>query len=194
MSLSILIPVRGFAEGKSRLSALLSREERAILCRRFLDHVLAVATDARMKADVHVVSPSPEVRRFARDRGALVHDERAPGHNPALEAAMRDLPPHRPVLILNMDLPMLRVEDLLAMVEQGAAADMVIAPDEAGEGTNALLLARPSLVTMRFGCGSCAAHLADAALKGLRSGIVRRPGLATDIDLPEHLKKIAACA
>ena len=66
-------------------------------------------------------------------------------------------------------------------------ADVVAAPDRAGTGTNALLLARPGLIAYAFGEGSLAAHRAAAAASGLRFALCERAGLATDIDRPEDL-------
>jgi 2-phospho-L-lactate/phosphoenolpyruvate guanylyltransferase len=160
--------------------------DRAALCRQLLGHVLAVARDVTPDAAVHVVSACPEVRGFATERGARVLAEREPGHVPALTAAMQALPIDQPVLILSADLPMLAAADLHAMVQE--PADVVIATDREGQGTNALLLKRPGLIPLRFGPGSCAAHVGEAERAGYRVSIVRRPGLANDVDLPEHLQ------
>lgn len=194
MALSILIPARGFREGKSRLADALTAQEREALCRRLLDHVLQVATDPLLKASVHVVSPCAQVRQFARERGAMAQADQAQGHVPALEAATRTLPLHDPLLILSADLPFLTVADLQAVIADGADADVVIATDEAGEGSNALLLARPGLIPLRFGTGSCAAHRRAARAVGLSVHIARHPGLLADIDLPEHLKNLTISA
>lgn len=186
MTLSILIPAKSFAQGKSRLAEVLGPRDRAALCRQLLGHVLAVARDAIPDAAVHVVSACPEVRGFATERGATVLAEREPGHVPALMAAMQALPIDRPVLILSADLPMLAAADLHAMVQE--PADVVIATDREGVGTNALLLKRPGLIPLRFGPGSRAAHVGEAERAGHRVSVIRRPGLADDVDLPEHLQ------
>jgi len=186
MTLSILIPAKSFAQGKSRLSQVLGPRDRAALCRQLLGHVLAVARDAGLDAITYVVSACPEVRGFATERGATVLAEREPGHVPALMAAMQPLPADQPVLILSADLPMLAAADLRAMVRE--PADVVIATDREGQGTNALLLKWPGLIPLRFGPKSCAAHVGEAERAGHRVSILRRPGLADDVDLPEHLQ------
>lgn len=188
MTPSILIPVKRFDEGKSRLAAVLTSAQRASLCRRLLDHVLTVATDPVLGADVYVVSACEKVRIFAVERGARVHCEQRVGHLLALEDAMRIVPQYRPLLILSADLPGLSVDDLDAMIDAGTTADIVIATDHDGQGTNALLMARPALIPLRFGPGSCAAHQDEAMAAGMTSKIIRRRGLAEDVDLPEHLK------
>ena len=188
MTPHILIPAKAFALAKSRLAPTIDAAARAALSRDFLRHVIGVATDPLLAANVRVVSASPDVLVFAAMLGAIAERESASGHNPALEAAMTSLPLDRPVLILSADLPLLSVEDIAALMAAGRAADVVIATDHSGEGSNALWLARPSLIPLRFGPGSCAAHMAQATQAGLRARIVTRVGLARDIDLPIDLE------
>ena len=59
---------------------------------------------------------------------------------------------------------------------------LVICPDEAEDGTNALLLAPPGEFTFRYGPGSFRAHLAEAARRGRSAHVVPAPGLRFDLD------------
>ena len=188
MTLSILIPVRSFAYGKTRLSPVLSPMERAALGRDFLRHVLGVALHPALDAQVFVISPSPDVLTLAGAQGAIVHPDGAVGHNPALDHRLARLPDDRPGLILNVDLPLLSVEDIMAMRLKASAADIALATDHAGQGTNALWLARPGLIPMAFGVDSRAAHEQAAHQAGLTLAVIARHGLAQDIDLPDDLK------
>lgn len=194
MTLSILIPVRSFIHGKTRLSPVLSQTKRAALGRDFLRHVLDVARHRALGADVHVISPSADVLALARAQGATVHPDGAAGHNRALDHQLARLPADRPVLVLNVDLPLLAVADIQALQAQARSAAIVLATDHAGKGTNALWLARPGLIPMRFGAGSRAAHEAAARQAGLTLSVVARPGLAQDIDLPADLAFLPARA
>ena len=194
MTLSILIPVRSFAHGKTRLSPVLSPMERAALGRDFLRHVLGVALHPTLGAQVHVISPDADVLDLASEQGATVHRDGADGHNSALDHRLARLPADRPVLVLNVDLPLLRVEDILAMRTEARTADIVLATDHAGQGTNALWLARPGLIPMAFGPGSRAAHERAAQLAGLTLAFIARHGLAQDIDLPDDLAFLPARA
>jgi 2-phospho-L-lactate guanylyltransferase len=187
MTLTILIPAKSFALGKSRLTPALTPRERAALNRDFLRHVLSVATAPVLDAHVQVISGCGQVLAMAAEQGAQAQTEGAEGHNPALAHALARLPADRPVLILSADLPFLRVEDLLALCASARDADIVIATDHVAQGTNALWLARPGIIPMRFGPGSRAAHLAEADSAGLAAQVVLRAGLARDIDLPEDL-------
>jgi 2-phospho-L-lactate guanylyltransferase len=62
---------------------------------------------------------------------------------------------------------------------------IVVAPDERDQGTNALLLSPPDIVPFAFGAGSFAAHVAAARRCCVAPAIVRRPGLAFDVDTAE---------
>ncbi|NUQ37724.1 MAG: 2-phospho-L-lactate guanylyltransferase, partial [Caldilineales bacterium] len=73
-----------------------------------------------------------------------------------------------------------------------AARALVIAPDAAETGTNALLLRPPDLLRPRFGPDSFPRHLALAAAAGVEAVIYRSPTLAHDVDLPVDLAEMAA--
>lgn len=62
------------------------------------------------------------------------------------------------------------------------APSFVICPDEAEDGTNALLLAPPGDFTFRYGPGSFHAHLAEAERRGRAVAVVPAPGLRFDLD------------
>ena len=59
---------------------------------------------------------------------------------------------------------------------------LAICPDEAEDGTNALLLAPPGDFTFRYGPGSFRAHLAEAERRGRAAHVVPAPGLRFDLD------------
>lgn len=188
MTLSILIPVKSFAQGKTRLASVLTSAKRAALGREFLLHVLGVASQFISDAHIYVVSPCADVLAWAARYGATAVVETAPGHNPALEHAMAHLPADSPVLILSADLPLLHIDDLIVLKATARDADVVVATDHAQQGTNGLWLPGPGAIPMRFGPGSRAAHASAAAAVGLKVEVIVRPGLARDIDLPADLK------
>ena len=59
---------------------------------------------------------------------------------------------------------------------------LAVCPDEAEDGTNALLLAPPGDFTFRYGPGSFRAHLAEAERRGRPAHVVPAPGLRFDLD------------
>lgn len=126
------------------------------------------------------------------------------------------------LLVAHADLPALSPADVEALLAEDAP--VVIATDRNRSGTNLLLVPFESLhfeaeatslsaaakrsnpglegeqdettgFRFRFGVGSLAAHLAEAADNGLRATVVHRPGTAVDLDtaddwsqLPDHVR------
>jgi 2-phospho-L-lactate guanylyltransferase len=183
----ILIPVKPFARAKSRLAGVLDGAAREALARRLFGHVLRQSLDAR--ADVLVVSRDEEALSQARSAGAMALRETCEGHNPALAQALLKLDrmARAPVLIVSSDLPLLSAQDLRVMLAPPVGVSVMIATDTAGQGTNALYLAHPAILALRFGPGSRAAHEREARRAGLGCRVIRREGLACDLDMPADL-------
>jgi 2-phospho-L-lactate guanylyltransferase len=185
----IIIPVRPFAEGKTRLAGALSAAEREALNRRFFEHVFGVAIRVVWAEDCHVISRSAAVLEAVRAAGAQAIVETGEDLNGALaqaSAVMATLA-EGPVMTLSCDLPFVTADDLAAMIAAGEDSDVVAACDTEGRGTNALLLRRAGLIPYRYGADSIAAHRDEAERAGLRFAVIGRPGLSEDIDTPEQL-------
>jgi len=184
---TILLPVRGFESGKQRLADTLPPDRRRALNAQMFDHVFAVARDAVGASACVVVTPSAKIGALAWQAGARWLRDDGVGLNHALEQARRAAlaTGSRDLLALSCDLPFLESADLAAVFSSDG--DMVVAPDAEGIGTNALLIRNAAQVRYRFGEDSCAMHRAEAAAFGLVSVLVERPGLARDLDRPEHL-------
>jgi 2-phospho-L-lactate guanylyltransferase len=190
VSIWAIVPVRPFAEGKSRLAALLSRDERARLNAVFFRHTLAIAMQAVGRGSTLVVSSSESLLEMAAAQGARTLMEEPPHElNAALTQAARWAMAEGATALLSVscDLPFLTAADLRDMLDGAAGADLVIASDRLGTGTNAMLVRPPLGLPYRYGSGSFAAHLAAAHAAGLATRIICRPGLAFDIDTPDDL-------
>jgi 2-phospho-L-lactate guanylyltransferase len=182
----ILIPVKPFACAKSRMAGVMEPPAREALARRLFAHVLAQASQV---ADVLVVSRDEDALAQAGDAGAMALREACAGHNPALAQALLalDRMARAPVLIVSSDLPLLAPQDLRVMLAPPLGVSVMIATDTAGQGTNALYLAHPAILALRFGPDSRAAHEREAGRAGLGCRVIRREGLARDLDVPEDL-------
>ncbi|MBK5263726.1 MAG: 2-phospho-L-lactate guanylyltransferase [Alphaproteobacteria bacterium] len=184
----IVIPVRPFDQGKSRMASSLSVAERVALNQRFFTHVLSIACRTLPPSQCLVVSRSAVVLDQANAVGALAIAETYHNLNAALSQASdiaESLGVGR-ILALSTDLPLLTQSELVEMFT--IKADVVIAPDAGDMGTNALLLARPGLIPYRYGKDSFSAHCASAEAAGLKVSIFKRPGLAHDMDTPADLQ------
>ena len=194
-----VVPVRGYARGKSRLAPVLNAGARARLNHRLLLSTLRVI--ARWHGDLSrciVVSPCRRALATARREGAVTVAEAPPrGLNAAaaLGAASASRRGARGVLILPCDLPNLAAPALRAMAQAARSRrHVVIAPDATLNGTNALLVAAPGPFEFEFGEGSFARHRLQAAQRGYGISICARPELELDVDTPEDLAAWRAAA
>jgi 2-phospho-L-lactate guanylyltransferase len=95
-------------------------------------------------------------------------------------------------LILTADLPLVRSEDLEAIVaalRPGRAA--VLVPSRDGTGTNALALAPPFGIATRLGANSRPLHEHALANAGIELSRLALPSLALDVDTPDDLLALA---
>jgi 2-phospho-L-lactate guanylyltransferase len=190
VSVRIIVPHRGLAAAKTRLAPVLDDGEREALARRLLVQVLGVTHQAC--GDVVVITPSEALQPLAVTAGARLVVQRGMGLNAGLEQARQEAIAEgvTTLVILHGDLPNLTTDDVAALVDAlPEAGGVAIGPDRAGSGTNALALRPPEAIAFRFGAGSFAAHLAEAAEAGTTVVEVHRPGLAFDLDTPADLAR-----
>ncbi|GAP62976.1 2-phospho-L-lactate guanylyltransferase [Ardenticatena maritima] len=193
----VIVPAKRAALAKSRLADVLDERRRARLVSRLLHHVLATVQLAAPSAGIAggiVVSREAQWLALARRYGFLPLVESAHGLNAAVQqgvhAAIRR--GAGAVLILPLDLPRLTPSDVVACARAGRHAPaVVIAPDHANLGTNALLIRPPALIRPMFEGASALRHLQQAAQRGVRARLVRRPGLMHDLDTPADWRNIA---
>jgi 2-phospho-L-lactate guanylyltransferase len=110
----LIVPVKPFAEGKSRLSEELPPAERARLSRRLLHHVLTTAAIDDLFPQTIVVSRDPGAAKIAEGYGAMLLAEEGGELNAALEQA-RELALRQgatAILVLPADLPHLSADHL----------------------------------------------------------------------------------
>jgi 2-phospho-L-lactate guanylyltransferase len=192
MVLWVILPVKPFNLGKSRLSGVLTTEERVELNSKMLAHTLEVLKDVPTIEQVLVVSRDQKVLSLARHHGArTLQENEAPHLNVALTRATVVVQSHAAsgVLILPSDLPRLTSEDVCVLIERAKESPVVVlASDRHQQGTNALLVCPPGLIEYDYGPGSFIRHCERARQAGARLEIVELESLQLDIDLPEDLE------
>lgn len=191
MTLWAIVPVKPLRRGKSRLSNVLSEEERADLNRKLLIHTIDTLTEIPEIEQVLVVSRDQGALALAREHGArTVQENGAPQLNIALARATIVAKNYvtSGVLIVPADLPLISPEDVRAMLERVQTPPVVVvAPDRHHLGTNALLVCPVGLIDYDFGPDSFKRHCDRAVQAGARLEICELPSLALDVDLPEDL-------
>jgi 2-phospho-L-lactate guanylyltransferase len=194
MTLWAIVPVKPLRRGKSRLSGILTEDERADLNRTLLQHTLETLTNLKEVEEVLVVSRDPQVLTIARNYGArTVREDGQPDLNTALRRAtvIAQVYATRGVLVLPADLPLISRADAVALVERASDPPVVvIAPDRHQKGTNALLISPAGLIEYDFGENSFQRHCNLVKKAGARLEVVNLPSLGLDLDSPEDLEII----
>lgn len=194
MTLWAIVPVKPLRRGKSRLSGILTEDERADLNRTLLQHTLETLTNLKEVEEVLVVSRDPQVLTIARNYGArTVREDGQPDLNTALRRAtvIAQVYATRGVLVLPADLPLISRADAVILVERASDPPVVvIAPDRHQKGTNALLISPAGLIEYDFGENSFQRHCNLVKKAGARLEVVNLPSLGLDLDSPEDLEII----
>ncbi len=183
----VLVPIRSFADAKSRLAVVLTIEERRELARSMAVAVVSAAHEL----PVRVVTDDNEVVAWAESMGITPLRPGVSGLNQAIGAAFaevrRDLSdPADRVIIAHADIPLAR--DLRVVDGPGLA----IAPDRHGDGSNVMSI--PARVDFEFGYGpgSFERHRREASRHQLPVSVIDDPTLALDVDRPDDLALLAA--
>ncbi len=191
MKLWLLLPVKPFHEGKSRLAQVLAVEERMRLNRKMFLHVVQTALAARVLSGIAVISRDPVVLADANAVGVSAILEQAPGLNVALAQGRQWALSQGAdaLLILPSDLPLLHPTDVQHLAALGQARPSVVLSPSQDGGTSALLLHPPQSIPFAFGVNSFQRHHEQAQSAGLPCHVYRSASLAFDVDQPEDLRQ-----
>ena len=187
-----VVPVKDLAGTKSRLAPVLNPGARAGLTLYMMGRVVRALWEAGV-GDICVVCPDPIVLDEALVRGAVPLLQRSRGLNPALEEGRaRALEADAStLLVLPADLPLLEADDVRAVLEAaGEGPSVVLSPDGARLGTNALVSRPPEALPFVFGPDSFEAHLQAARGRDLDLRICERSRLAFDLDTAGDLARL----
>jgi 2-phospho-L-lactate guanylyltransferase len=196
MNLWLIIPVKPFGEGKSRLHHVLDASQREALSRRLLRGVIDTVNESVLAERMLVISRDPAVLGLARAAGTATMPETGDELNAALESARDQAMAWGAgaVLILPSDLPLVTVDDLARLYALAAEGEgVVIAPSRDG-GTNALLLRPAHLLDFSYGPDSFRRHCQQARAEGHRCRVLESPTLAFDLDWPQDLDELSVLA
>jgi 2-phospho-L-lactate guanylyltransferase len=188
---SAVVPVKDLRGTKSRLAPIVDPGARAGLTLYMMGRVVAAIRSCGIE-DVCVVSPDRIVLGEAQRRGATPLVQQSRGLNPALEEGRRralDLGAST-LLVFPADLPLLEEDDVRAVLQAAEGQSVVISPDGARSGTNALLIRPPDVLPFAFGLDSFEAHLEAARQRGLALKVCERSHLAFDLDTAGDLARL----
>ena len=196
MKVSALIPVKGFRNAKQRLSPLLDAAERELFAEVMFRDVLKQVLKARGLVETYVVTGDNKVAEIAASLGAqLIREKVEKGETDAVDFARGELKQlgREAVLIIPGDMPLVRsadIEEVLAQVPEGAGSPFaLLVPSHDRMGTNALLLAPPDIIKLRFGYDSFTYHMSQVSAQGLPLRFIENERLGLDIDEPKDLER-----
>lgn len=192
MSLWTIVPVKPLKRAKSRLSDVLSTDQRYAFAEMMLRQVLTVVSNTPQVTGTLVISRDTRALAIARDLGAkTVQEGTASDLNPALQRATEVVRMWgaQSILILPADLPFITVEDVTALAQMGRHEPCIVAvPDRYNDGTNALLVRPPGLIQYAYGTNSFKRHVEHATQAGVTVRVFHSETLQLDIDIPEDLE------
>jgi 2-phospho-L-lactate guanylyltransferase len=188
MALWAIIPVKPLNRGKSRLSGILSENERYQLNNKLLINTLNCIQEVPQIKGTIVISCDPSTLCLARESGATtVFENGITNINQSIRRATFAAKTFHPsmILILPADLPFINSRNInLFLNRSGNHPEIVIAPDFRKDGTNALLINPPGCIEFEYGVSSFKKHVDQAQKKGLHVEICYIDGFQFDIDLP----------
>jgi 2-phospho-L-lactate guanylyltransferase len=189
MSLWAIVPVKPLRRGKSRLSEILSEDERSRLNHFLFTHTIDVLLQVESVSEILVVSRDSDVLTAAREKGVrTVTENGTPELNNALRRAslFSNVFSNEGVLIVPADLPMLTAGDVTDFIAQRTEPPvMVISPDRRRLGTNMLLIDPADLISFSFGIDSFERHCELARQKSAEVVVYENPRISLDLDVPE---------
>jgi 2-phospho-L-lactate/phosphoenolpyruvate guanylyltransferase len=193
MGVWAIIPVKPLNRAKSRLSQVLTPEQRYQLAETMLRHVLGVIQTVPQVLGTLVISRDNKALAIAREYGArTVQESGAPELNTALMRATQVVARWKgsAVLILPADLPLLAGEDIVSMIHMSgrSSPSVVLATDQHEDGTNAMFVRPPGLIEYAYGTGSYTRHKQLAQDAGADVHVYHSERLLLDIDVPADLQ------
>ena len=177
---AVLVPVKSFADAKTRLGEVMGEAARRALVQQMAERVLAAA----VPLPVAVVCDDRDVAGWARQLGALVIWEPGRGLNGAVEAGVDRLGQMgvEHVTVAHGDLPLATgIGDLEAF------DGVTLVPDRHGNGTNVIRVPVGCGFRFSYGPGSFERHQRECARLGVPVRILHAPALAHDVDWPDDL-------
>lgn len=190
MKVFAIVPVKRFENAKTRLSAMLSAENRTLLSSVMLRETLCALGSCRSLERIIVVSSDERAREIAAASGATyLYEEKDSGVNAAVAIADRYSMSHHAdaSIVVPQDLPLLDAQEISMACElaENDGSCIVICPSQRYDGTNILLRKPPDVIRTSFDKNSYDNHIALAKEAGVGVRLFLSKNLMLDIDTPE---------
>jgi 2-phospho-L-lactate guanylyltransferase len=185
-----LVPVKEICFSKQRLANVLDQPERQGLVLAMLRDVLTAIRGVEEFDGVLLVSRSQEAKDLSRDFVTDTFVESAGSdHSRAVIEGNRYLRERYRAecsIAISGDIPRVTSKDIRDIIRQHDR--LTLMPNASGEGTNAIMMSPPNLITCQFGGASLERHVASADAAGLSAQVVKNVNIGHDIDNPRDLE------
>jgi 2-phospho-L-lactate/phosphoenolpyruvate guanylyltransferase len=191
-----IIPVKKFENGKTRMSAMLSLDERIRLSSLMLAGTLEVLAGTQSLNQILVVSVDRRAQEIAAQYGAkFLFEEKESGVNSAVAIADDYCIKEGAdaTVVIPQDLPLLDAVDISMACSLAESEDkcIVICPSSRYDGTNLLLRKPPAVIKTYYDNNSYEAHIQAARELKIPVKLFFSKKLMSDIDTPEDAKQLA---
>ena len=195
MKVFAIVPVKRFENAKTRLSLMLSPEDRILLSSIMLQETLRALASCRPLDRIIVVSSDERAKELAAAAGATyLHEEKDNGVNAAVELADRySMSYHADAtVVIPQDLPLLDAQEISMACDLASseARCIVICPSQRYDGTNMLLRKPPAIIRTFFDKNSYENHIAAAKDTGVEVRLFLSKKLMIDIDTPDDARML----
>jgi len=191
MCLWAIVPVKPLRRGKSRLSGILTEDERTYLNYTMLANTLKTLAAVSEIECTLVISRDAGALALARDlKARTVKEDGSSNLNLALKRAtiVAQFFSAESILILPADLPLITPTSIRSFIQSsGDPPVLAISPDRRMNGTNAMLTNPAGIVEYSFGEGSFHKHVNQAHRYNIRVEVCNIPEIGLDLDTPEDL-------
>jgi 2-phospho-L-lactate guanylyltransferase len=210
-SLFAILPIKGFTHAKQRLAPAFSPDFRAKLAEAMFTDVLEQLTQTYSPLTIIVVTSDESAANIATNAGAMVAADNAydinlaglemdsNGHSRAADvgAHLAETFGATEILLLPGDCPALTnhdIDDLINTHRENLdpySRQLTIVSNRSHDGTNAMLLSPPDLLSFSFGPGSFSRHASQAQAKQAKIVHLSLKSLELDIDCPADLSELS---
>jgi 2-phospho-L-lactate guanylyltransferase len=191
-----IVPVKGFERAKTRMSGLLSLEERVHLSSLMLENTLQALCGAHSLQRILVVSSDRRAGEIASRHGAeFLCETSESGVNPAVAIADEYCAKNGAdaSIVIPQDLPLLNPIgiEVMCRLAEGEKKCIVLCPSQRYDGTNALLRKPCTVIGTFFDDNSYESHIRAARDSGVPVRLYFSKSLMCDIDTPEDASQLA---
>jgi 2-phospho-L-lactate guanylyltransferase len=192
-----IIPVKKFENAKTRLSSILTADERVTLSGLMLQDTLATLVNPKRLDKILVVSSDSRAKKISEEHDAVfICEEKDSGVNSAIMLADRYSVDAKAdaTIVIPQDLPLLDAGEIDRICEAAGQDSrcIVICPSTRYDGTNILLRKPPTVIKIHYDNNSYNMHVKSAAELGLQVRVFESQKLMFDIDKPDDVRELAA--